>query len=117
MKTLEFAKYYDITELAKNYNPDYVSYEKIYICVDTWDFWIARIAKDLNEDYETEEGSYLLERNKIGKEMRSQMLRTKTQIESVLDEDDFGNWDFEQVYSLEEAIELIDDGFGIGTIE
>jgi hypothetical protein len=115
MKPLEFAKYYDITELAKEYNPDYASYEKIYICIDTWDFWIARIAKDLNEDYEVEKGSILVERNKIQKE-RGQGLRTKTQIENVLEDDDLGNWDYEQVYSLKEAIELIDDGFGIGTL-
>ena len=116
MKKLDFAKYYDITDIAKAYDTSYETYEKVYICVDTWDFWIARIQKGFNTEYEKEEGSFLLERNKVAKEDRRQGLRSKSQIEAVLEEDDFGNWDVEQSYSEEDLVELLDAGFGIGEL-
>lgn len=72
---MEFAKYYNVTKLVdemikKNEIDSYPIETKdkfvgVYVCMDTNDFWISRISKDLNENYNHEEGIYLVERNKI----------------------------------------------------
>lgn len=38
-------------------------FEGIYVCMDTNDFWISRINKGYNEEYEQEEGKYLVMSN------------------------------------------------------
>ena len=58
---MEFAKYYNVTKLVdemikKNEIDSYPIEEKdkfvgVYVCMDTNDFWISRISKGLNEDY------------------------------------------------------------------
>ena len=108
----EFAKYYDVTEFAKHHNPQYNDFEKIYVCVDVTDYWVARIVKDTNEEYETEEGTFLVERNMIAKD-RGRGIKSRQQLIGVLDEDDLSNWDCTEATSLDEAIEMIDGGFGI----
>jgi hypothetical protein len=89
--------------------------------VDTWDFWIARILKGYRDDdtegYVADESSFILERNKVEKPLKSSGIKRKKQLLSVLDEDDFGNWDCKNCDSVEEAIEMLDDGFGIGVYE
>ena len=117
----------------------------VYVCVDTNDFWISRINKDINEDYNKEEGIYLVERNKIsicdvmdklyetfkkplpkfsGKELSYHIkcheyfdkFKTKDICRAVIILDDYdglSNWDICETNSLEEAIEVIDGGFGI----
>lgn len=118
MKPFEFAKYYDITDVAKEHNSlSYKDYEKIFICVDTWDYWIARIMKNTNDEYEHEEGVFLIERNKIEKSTKSSGIDSKKQLLKILDEDDLSNWDNLQCDSLGNAIEQLEDGFGIGTLE
>lgn len=72
---MKFARYYNVTKLVdemikKNEIDSYPTKEDdkfvgVYVCMDTNDFWISRISKDVNEDYDYEEGSYLVERNKF----------------------------------------------------
>lgn len=117
MKKFNFAKYYDITEIARKYNTDYCENEKIHLCVDTWDFWLCRIVKGYNSEYEKEEGSFLVERNKIAKEYKGENILSHQDIQNVLEQDDFCNWDYKQYFSLEECIEAIDGGYGINQVE
>lgn len=74
MIILEFAKYYNVSNLVEemqkvkeiNYYPTGDDkFVGVYICIDSNDFWISRINKDLNDDYDREDGKYLIERNKI----------------------------------------------------
>lgn len=92
---LEFAKYYDITDFAKKHNKEYLTYEKIFICVDTWDFWIARIQKGWRNDeelgYVEDEDNIILERNKVAKPRKGAGIECDMQLKKALDEDDFGN--------------------------
>lgn len=153
---MEFAKYYEVSHIAddmmeKNEIDCYPTgddkFEGVYVCMDTNDFWISRINKGYNEEYEREDGKYLVERNKIsiydvmdklyeqfGKQlpefkendMQFQMknkvhnyidkFKTKDIIKAVIildDEDGLCNWDCCEADSLEEAIEIIDGGYGI----
>lgn len=154
---MEFAKYYNVTKLVdemtkKNEIDSYPTKEDdkfvgVYVCMDTNDFWISRISKDVNEDYDHEEGIYLVERNKIsvydimdelhkmfkkplpefsGKELSYQMknkchdyfekFKTKDICRAVImldDCDGLSNWDNCEAESLEDAIDIIDGGFGI----
>ena len=71
---MEFAKYYNVSNLVEEmqkaeeidcYPTDNDKFEGVYVCMDTNDFWISRINKGYNEEYEREDGKYLVERNKI----------------------------------------------------
>lgn len=153
---MEFAKYYEVSNIVddmmeKNEIDCYPTGDDkfcgVYVCMDTNDFWISRINKGYNEEYEQEDGKYLVERNKIsiydvmdklhdqyGKslptfkenDMDFQMknkthsyiskFKTKDVIKAVIildDEDGLSNWDCCEADSLEEAIEIIDGGYGI----
>lgn len=114
---LEFGKYTDITNFAKKVNPTmFEGYEKVYICPDTQNWWLSCINKDLNEDYETEEGKYLVERADLdypdGNRCSKLYLNSNVVRKAILDwEGD--NWDNYETDSLEEAIEVVDGGYGI----
>lgn len=110
----EFAKYTEITDIAFKVNPDYKKdgYVRFFICPDVWDFWFVRILEGANKDYEKEEGSYLLERNKIPMDKKGQLL-TISKVKQIIMKDDGCNWDYEQGYDVEKLIDIIDDGFGI----
>ena len=82
------------------------------MCLDVNDFWIIRVMEGFNEDYEREDGVYLLERNKIPKDSKRQTLSLTKAIE-LIKEDDFSNWDVEEYTYLDELIEDIDGGFGL----
>lgn len=147
---MEFAKYYNVTKLIddmqkKEEIDTYPTEEKdkfvgVYVCMDTNDFWISRISKDLNEDYEHEEGTYLVERNKFDiytvadklfelyeKKLPINMnknnchdyfdkFKAKDICRAVImldDWDGLSNWDNCEAESLEVAIDIIDGGFGI----
>ena len=151
--SIKFAKYYDVTKLAENMLKDkklncYSDIMKelagIYICSDINDFWICRIQKNLNEEYEYEEGTFLIERNKIDNwdvidkvcELRGRktyvkcdkvtmnnFIDTESEIklfEAVLTIDDergFENWDCSQHDSLEECLVILADIYGIEEID
>lgn len=147
---MEFAKYYNATKLVdemieKNEVDTYPTKEDdkfvgVYVCMDTNDFWISRISKDVNEDYNYEEGTYLVERNKFDIytvadklfELYDKILPTtlnKNICHDYFDKfkakyicravimldnwDGLSNWDNCEAESLEDAIDIINGGFGI----
>lgn len=153
---MEYAKYYNVSKIVEKmqkseeidcYPTGDDKFEGVYVCMDTNDFWISRINKGYNEEYEPEEGKYLVERNKFsiydvmdklyewyGKklpELSKKDLRyerknkvhdylkkftTKDICRAVIFLDDFDglcNWDYMGADSLEEAIGIIDGGYGI----
>jgi len=120
MEKLDFAKYYDITELVKD-NIQYEGNERVYIYIDTWVFWIARIVAnhtyDETEGYVPEKGSYILERNDIQKDNKGQGIYSLKELNAILEKDDGSNWDVNNCDSVDIAKELLDDGFGLGIIK
>lgn len=153
---MEFAKYYDVSKVVDDmqekeeidgYPTGDDRFKGVYVCMDTNDFWICRILKGYNEEYEQDENMYLVERNRFsiydvmgklhdqfGKRLpllkenemsyiqRNKIhdyfrkFKTKDIIKAVIildDEDGLSNWDCSEAESLEEAIKLIDGGFGI----
>lgn len=71
---MKFAKYYDVSDLVAEmqkageidcYPTGDDKFEGVYICMDTNDFWINRINKGYDEEYEKNDEKYLIERNKI----------------------------------------------------
>ena len=153
---MEFAKYYNVSDIVddmiKNEEIDCYptgedKFEGVYVCMDTNDFWISRINKGYNEEYEEDENKYLVERNKIsiydvmdklhemyGKKLPEfkedeifyiqknkvhdylRKFSTLNIIKAVIILDDYdglSNWDCCEADSLEEAIEIIDGGYGI----
>lgn len=113
----EFAKYTDVTGLALKVNPEYEAnhYERVFLCSDTKVFWIARILTGFGEDYEPIDGSYIVEREQVSKSAKSECL-THIKAIDLLEGDSFENWDYTVCDSIEEAIELIDDGCGINDL-
>ena len=153
---MDFGKYYDVSNIVEDmianeeiycYPTDNNKYCGIYVCMDTNDFWICRILKGYNEEYEKNENLYLVERNKISiytvmdklSEMSNRSTPTFKKSESAYttknkchgfidtystekiikavilldDEDGLDNWDCYESTSLEEAINIIDGGYGI----
>lgn len=147
MDKMDFAKYYNATSVLNDLlkEKDKLSsypenpFEGIYVCMDTHDFWICRILKGYNSEYEKDENSYLVERNKIDKyyllefiqqdeedklEISNRAIRdnvidtfeVKDLIKYVIMYDDnegLSNWDFVQCDDIEECLKVIDGGWGI----
>ena len=153
---MKLAKHYDVSNLIVDmqktgeidcYPTGYDKFEGVYVCMDTNDFWINRINKGYNEEYEKNDEKYLIERNKISiydvmdklHELYSKKLpdfeeadlqfemknkchnylkkfNTKDICKAVIlldDYDGLSNWDCCEADSLDEAIEIIDGGYGI----
>lgn len=110
----EFGKYTEITDLAFKVNPQYKNegFVRFFICPDVWDTWFVRILEGYNEDYEREEGSYILERNNVPNDTKGQKL-TISRVRKIIEEDSGENWDYEQNCDVNELIDMLDDGFGI----
>ena len=113
---LEFAKYTEATTLANQL--DTIDYYKgvhsVWVCRDTHDYWIVKIHENLNEDYEKEEGTWLVERNKLPHYKRlAPSITTDIKRAIRLDLDDCGGWDSQEHDSLEDCLEAIDGGFGL----
>ena len=119
MIKLEFGKYTDITNFAKSVSSEmYGMYEKIYICPDTNNWWISLIQEGYDEDYEPSPGTYLIERNNPeypngGRLPQIVLTRPDGFIKDVLLDWDGSCWDNYEADSLEEAIEVVDGGYGI----
>ena len=120
-----------------SYTKDYC--KKLFICMDTHVFWISRVLEGYNREFEEVEGQWLVERNKIDKydfiefvgekNEKEYKFNGRFQRDNIIDElsvnkvieylilmdDDAGleSWDNYECDSLEEAIEVIDGGFGI----
>lgn len=153
---MEFAKYYDVSRIVEemqekeeifSYPTDDDKFKGVYVCMDTNDFWICRILKGYNEEYEQDEDMYLVERNKFsiydvmdklydqsGKRLPEfkenelsyvqknkahdyfRKFKTKDIIKAVIildDEDGLSNWDCSEAESLEDAVQIVDSGYGI----
>lgn len=109
----EFAVATNVTEYAKKHFPHYEGYHSIYVCLDVWDYHIYRILEGYNAEYEKEEGSILVEHEKIEKPYRDAGLDMKI-LHDVLDEDmGLGNWSVEQAFDIADAVDMIDGGFGV----
>jgi len=110
----KFGKYTEITEFAFKINPDYKKhgYIRFFVCPDVWDFWFIRILKGYNEEYEKQENSYILERNKIAMDVKGENLNI-TKLKNIIKEDDGENWDIQQSEDINKLIDMIDNGFGI----
>ena len=123
-----------------SYTEDYC--KDLFICEDTHVFWISRVLEGYNEEYEMEKGVWLVERNKIDKydfinfleEKHKRKLKVENRrdrddiinclstnflIENIIlydDEQGLENWDNYECNSYEDAMNLIDDGYGISRI-
>ena len=148
IKGMEFAKYYNGTKVLAQLLKEskLFSYQEgyckgVYVCSDTHDMWICRILEGYNNEYEKEEGKWLVERNKIDKyELidfinEEELAEEKWKVNNrndlhyilsnisaenliryiILFDDNQGleNWDNLQCDSLEECIKVIDNGYGI----
>ena len=115
MKKYEFGKYTDITKLAKKTNPALFDfYEKVFICPDTNNIWLSMIQYGVDEDYEECDG-YLLERDDIdyyNYDTDASSLDDEV-VKEIIDDWDGSVWDTYETDTLEDAIELIDGGWGI----
>ena len=69
---MEFAKYYNVSDIVDTmmekkeidcYPTGEDKYKGVYVCEDSNDFWISRILKGYNEEYEKDDDMYLVERN------------------------------------------------------
>lgn len=113
----EFAKYTEVTDLALELNSSYSEskgcpYVRFFICEDVWDIWYVRIQANTNEEYEYEEGCYIMERNNIEKRSKSDNLTLK-KVKEIIENDDFSNYDVYEGFDIEDLIDDLDDGFGI----
>lgn len=110
----EFAKYTEVTELAHKVNPAYKSnnYSRVFLCSDTKGVWLSRILEGVNGDYESCEGVYLVERDYIEHNRKHEKL-SLARAQQILVDDEFENWDYVECGSLEDALEVIDGGYGI----
>ncbi len=111
----EIGVFTDITEIYKKYTSslqDGDGYIKFFICLDVKDIWLIRVIEGLNEEYSKEDGKFLLERNNIPKDFKSQNL-TLSKVIEIIKNDDFSNWDVNEYDDLDLLIEDIDGGFGL----
>lgn len=118
MYNFSFGKYTEITDLALDQRPEYKKegYIRFFICLDTWDFWFVKILQGYNVDYEHDEGSYILERDKIAKHRKSENL-TLLKVKTIIDNDDYSNFDIQHSYDIDTLIKMIDGGFGINNLK
>jgi hypothetical protein len=114
----EFGKYTEVTDFVFKTRPEYKNegYVRFFICPDTWDFWFVRVLEDVNEEYEKEEGAFLIERNKIEKEHKGEKLSI-VKLKEIIEEDDMSNWDVLECTSIEEVIDNLSDVFGINNLK
>jgi len=119
MAKLEFAKYTDVTKAAKELDQDfYGQYEKVLICPDVKTVWISKILKGYDEDYNQVENSIIIERNNLddfsAKEI--DLFNNHDNFIKILfeaDIDDGCNWDVTPADDMEDALDMLSDGFGI----
>lgn len=117
MYKFEFPKATDITDLAFTVNDEYknAGYVKIFIAPDVNDFRLIRILKGFT-DYERQEGCFLFEIENINKQFKSEKL-TLNKVKRILEEDDFSSWECFQFFSLQDAIDEVDGGYGINNLK
>ena len=94
------------------HSPEHRTYKRLFICPDVNNFWLVRILKGFDEDYEEDNDSYILERTGLYMEVKGQSLNCLL-LKELLLEDDFINWDMYVSYDLKELLDRVDDGYGI----
>lgn len=110
----EFGKYTEVTAFVLGLRKDFYGpkYIRFFICTDTWDYWFIRVQKDVNEDYENETGVYLIERDKIAKGTKVEIMNMG-KLKEVVMNDELESWDIKEYTSMTDIIEDIDAGNGI----
>lgn len=116
IKPLEFAKYYDVTDIAKK-TGQYNDFYKVFICSDTHTFWIARIVLGVNSEYETKENGVIIEREDVDKDFKGDGIDSLAKLVKLLSDSDFDNYDVVDATDVKDAIEMLDNSFGICKIE
>lgn len=117
--TFKFAQYTEITDLAFKANPGYDdgNYKRFFLCLDTHDFWLVRIQEGWNQEYERQEGMWLLERDKIEKDSKGEDVTFEKLID-ILENDSFENWDVYENEDLDELLtDYVDGGYGINNFK
>lgn len=114
----EFAKYTEITDYAFKRNAEYqaVGYTRLFICEDVWNFHLLRVLPGLNEEYEEDENSILVELQEIDVNKKGERL-TFRRLNEILDEDDFSNYDCKAFSDMESVIESIASIYGINNLK
>lgn len=106
---LKFGKYTEITDFAKKVNPDMFSiYKKVYICPDTLNWWLATIQEGPDV--------FLVERDKIDYPNYSKchdIFLNVNVVKNLIEDWDGSTWDNQEAIDMDEAIEMIDGGYGI----
>ena len=127
MKQFRFAVYTDVTRIAKKHFPNWFDiYDRVLICPDTNDVWVARIQTGIDAEYESNPDVTLLERNCISYDELGLTCRQLVHADPGMfnrlavrilqaDVDDGGNWDNQEVADVEAAMDLLDGGYGIIT--
>lgn len=152
---MEFARYYDVSTLIRgmqeareinHYPIGDEEFKGVYICMDSYDFWINRISEWYNEEYKR---VYLIGKNricifdvmtrlyelhseKIPKFEEKESLETRSKCRDYINQFDekeicravvflddnscLETCDCCETDSLEEAIEIIDGGSGVLTL-
>ncbi|MTB53069.1 hypothetical protein [Lewinella sp. W8] len=113
----EFARSTEVTDFAKEKFPEqYREYSRLFICPDVNDAWLFRLLPGVGMNYYPNPDAFLLERDKIANDFKGQPM-TVQRLFRILKNDDLSNWDY-HVYGVEEdAIEVVDGGFGIPNLK
>ena len=117
--TLEFegGKATEVTDFAMKYfgeNFYQPTYSRIFVTPDVHDFHVHRIMPNTNEDFEREEGVFMLEWEKHPMDYKAQKLDI-TKLYFILEKDSMNleNWDCLEFHDENDIIEEIDGGWGI----
>lgn len=115
MAKTKFGIYVECTTLAKKLDKYdmYLGVHSVWVCRDTHDYWIAKVHENLNDEYESEEGTWLIERNKIDHEHIGSNSPTDLSRAIKLDLDDGCNWDNFQCDSYVNVIDVLSQSFGV----
>ena len=123
--TFKFAVATDVTEFAFKENPEYKKngYVKVFLTPDVKNIWINRVLKgyryDEDEGYVDDEDSFILESERVDYETRldgSEVPLNLATARKILKSDSFENREYVNCDTLEEAIEIVDNGWGINQL-
>ena len=75
--------------------------------MDTHDFWISRLLKGYNSEFEQEEGKWLIERNKIDKYTFCEFIKEHKNDDSPISDRWSRDFYIDKCFPLNEIIEMI----------
>ena len=123
--TFKFAVATDVTELANKVNAEYKKngYVKVFLTPDVKNIWINRVLQgaryEEDEGYVDDEDSFILESERVDYETRldgSDIPLNLRTARKILENDSFENWECVNCDTLEDAIEIVDGGWGINQL-